>query len=90
MNDFVTLLRIRIKAADGQYTANAVKYAWNPDKNSTEHKAVIRQYFNLQNTDMGDDTLEYHAVFILDSHGVCINGEDFDYRVQPEPEQAAE
>ena len=84
-NDFVVLVRTRIKT-DGTDIINAVKYPWNPDDHSAEYKAVIKQYFNLQNTDMGDDTLAYHSVFVYDPTGICVKGEAFDYRVDPEPE----
>ena len=87
MNDFVTLLRIRIKEANGQYIANPAQYAWDPDPNSAEQKAVRKQYFFLQDTDEGDETLSYHGVFILDKNGVCLRGEAFDYRVAPEPNE---
>ena len=89
MNDFVTMLRIRIKKADDQYIANASRYAWDPDPNSAEQKALRTQYFSLQNTDESDSTLAYHGVFILDKNGVCLRGEAFDYR-EPAPEPNAE
>jgi hypothetical protein len=89
MNDFVILIRTRIKT-DGSDIINAVKYPWNSDQTSAEYKAVTKQYFNLQNTDADDSTLVYHSVFILDKNGIAVRGEAFDYRVEPEPEPEAE
>ena len=84
-NDFVVMQRTRI-TTDGTKTVNSAAYPWNPDEKSAEQKAVIKQYFNLQNVDAGDNTLVYHSVFCIDPSGVCVKGEAFDYRVDPEPE----
>lgn len=89
MNDFVTLLRVRIKEADGQYIANAAKYDWDDDPQGAKQRAVRKQYFFLQETDENDNTLSYHGVFILDKNGISLRGEAFDYRTEPEPEAEA-
>lgn len=92
MNDFVTLIRQRIQKSDGQFFVNASKYAWDGDWKSTKGQALLKQYYNLQHTD-ADDSLSYHAVFIMDNTGVTIKGEAFDYREPeptPEPEPAGE
>lgn len=81
MNDFVTMLRVRIKS--GQYIANAVQYPYDGNINS---RALIQQYFNLQHTDQEDSTVTYHAVYIIDSRGTMLRGETFDYRPQQEQE----
>ena len=84
MNDFVTLLRVRIKT-DGEYIANPGKYPWDGDWKSEKGQALLKHYFHLQHTDANDATLVYHGVAILDSNFSCIKGEAFDYR-EPEPE----
>lgn len=91
MNDFVTLIRQRIKSADGQFIVNAVQYPWDGDWKSDKGQALLKQYFNLQHTDTDDRTLSYHAVFVLDNTGATIKGEAFDYREpEPEPEEETE
>ena len=93
MNDFVTLVRQRIKAADDSFIVNAVQYPYNPDVLSDEWRALRKQYYFLQETDENDNTLSYHAVFILDKNGVLLKGEAWDYRVPeptPEPEEEPE
>ena len=77
MENFVTMLRIRIK--NGQYIANAAQYPYDGNINSRE---LIRQYYNLLNTDAQDATVTYHAVYIIDSKGTMLRGETFDYREQ--------
>ena len=70
---FYTVLRVRIRNT-GEYITNAGKY--------DSYEAALRQFFNLTYTDMGDATLQYHAVHVIDNTGLMVEGRVFDHREQ--------
>lgn len=70
MGDFYTLLRIRVKKT-GDYIANAVKY--------DNYDTVIRQFYSLISTDLGDSTLAYHSCQIIDSRCLVVESKFFSH-----------
>lgn len=73
---FYQVIRIFFK---GDKKAHSVEYF-------DDYFSAQRRYYSVIASDIGSDEINYSAAYIVDSTGLMLNGQVFDRRVTPIPE----